>query len=267
MSRDGTGILVFGHTRLDHILLTLESLGRQGCLPRTEVWLDGHSAHQEWKPRVRAVRKAVADAYPEVRRTFYEGRVGIEKLMLDALSAASERYERIIVLEDDCFPTRDAITLFEEALGIAAADPASYSVYGHPFLVPAEGDTITRFQGWGWATSSEKLVALLPDLRRCFAMSEPEYLAFVERSLTPDVCARLDVTPGRDVINVLRSFFSWDSCTALLAAQRGLHHRRTRKRAVYNCGMGPDSSHFATSELLRNPPYNMISLHEAFDHW
>ena len=105
---------------------------------------------------------------------------------------------------------------------------------------------------------------LLAELKACFMMPESEYLAWVRGCLTDEVRVRLDVTPGRDVVNVLGSFFSWDSCTALLTAMRGLCHKKTATRVVYNCGMGPDSGHFTLNDRFRRPPFNMIAPEEVW---
>jgi len=267
MSRGKTGIIVLGHSRPVLLQNVLESLRRQGRGNDIHVWLDGHAGRPLLVGPVQQCRELVIKQFPNVHLSAINGNIGIEKLMIDGLSFMSSRYDRIIVLEDDCFPTSCAIEEFEKALDEIQDRPEVYSVYGHHFLTESEGETITRFQGWGWATTRRKLLAVLAEMKKCFAMAEPDYLRWVQRNLTPEVVARLDVTPGRNCITVAQSFFCWDACTCLITAARRLVHKKTTKRVIYNCGMGDGSMHFADNERFRRPPFNMIAPKEVWDYY
>lgn len=261
------GIIVFGHRRKQHLSSVLESLKRQDMLDATHVWLDGYSHASEMMDQVMACR-SLQQNFPQAHWQFGYGRLGIEKLMLDGLSFMARQYEKIIVLEDDCFPTHNAVKVFLDMLAEIENDPAIYSVYGHYFATPNEGGTFTRFQGWGWATTRNKLVPVLSQLKAMFMMSEADYLSWTDSALTPEIIAKLDVTPGRDVVKVLRQQFSWDSATALLTAILGLSHRKTPERVIYNCGLGVGSGHFkADSDFLRQPPFNMIGVDEVWQYF
>ena len=194
----------------------------------------------------------------------HRGHLGIEKLMIDGLAYMMERYDRIIILEDDCFPVRGAIREFEMALDDVDNDDTVFSVYGHHFMVPGEGPRFSRFQGWGWATTTRKLRPIHEEVSQLFSLNEKNYLARVQELITPDVEARLDKTPPRDVLKVLSLFFSWDSCTSLLTAARGLDHAPTKRRVIYNCGLTPGHGHFQPQEKNRKPPFNMIMPDEAW---
>ena len=153
----GTGVIVYGHSRPMLLRNLLESLRLQGTKDDLHVWLDGH----QWRPAligpVQQCRELVQKQFPQAHLTAMNGNLGIEKLMMDGLSFMSSHYDRIIVLEDDCFPTSCAIEEFKKALDEIEKRPDVYSVYGHHFLTESEGETITRFQGWGWATTRGKL--------------------------------------------------------------------------------------------------------------
>lgn len=261
------GIVVLGHRRPALLRNLLDSLRRQKSLHRTHVWVDGIAHASELLPKVQAVRN--------LQRSFTcagwvncHGRLGIEKLMLDALTDMSRRFRDIIVLEDDCFPTADAVDVFRQMLDSVRDDRGIYSVYGNPFGIEGEGEVFSRFQGWGWATTREKLLPILAQLKAMFMMSEPDYLAWTSKVLTPAVRARLDVTGRRNVTDVLTRQFSWDSATALLTALLDLRHRRTPHRIVYNCGSGEDSGHFRRSvDEYRSPPFNMIGANEVWQYF
>ena len=261
------GIAVFGHRRAGVMRNLLESLRRQGVLDRTHVWIDGIAHAAEMLPKVQAVRALQRD-FPTAGWVNCHGRLGIEKLMLDALTGMARQYRDIIVLEDDCFPTADAVQVFRETLDLARDDRSIFSVYGNPFGVANEEEVFTRFQGWGWATTRDKLLPVLAQLKAMFMMSEPDYLAWVKKVLTPAVRAKLEVTGRRNVTEVLGRQFSWDSATTLLTALLGLRHRRTPRRVVYNCGAGEDSGHFRRGiDDYREPPFNMIGADEVWQYF
>ena len=261
------GILVFGHRRAGLMRNLLESLRRQGVLDRTHVWVDGIAHAAEITPKVEAVR-ALRREFPTARWVNCHGRLGIEKLMLDGLTAMARDHRDIVVLEDDCFPTADAIEVFRSTLDEVRDDAGIYSVYGNPFGTEGDALVFPRFQGWGWATTRDKLLPVLAQLKSMFMMSEPEYLAWTAKVMTPAIRSRLDVTGRRNVTAVLGRQFSWDSATTLLTALLGLQHRRTTHRIVYNCGSGEDSGHFrAQVDEYRAPPFNMIGADEVWQHF
>jgi FkbM family methyltransferase len=261
------GIIVFGYLRKKHLLNVLESLKRQDVLSATHVWIDGFSHASELRELVEGCQSLKA-AYPQAHWQFHFGRMGIEKLMLDGLSCMARQYENIIVLEDDCFPTSNAISVFLEHLSGIDKDLSVYSVYGHHFGTPNEGRLFSRFQGWGWATTRKKLIPVLSQLKAMFIMPEADYLKWVASALSPEIISKLDVTPGRDVIKVLNRQFSWDSATALLTAILGMSHCKTSERVIYNCGLGTNSGHFQTdSNFLRHPPFNMIGVDEVWQYF
>jgi len=262
-----TGIIVFGHTRPMLLENLLESLKRQGATENVHVWLDGHHGRPALKDKVEACRTLVKAKYPLAKLTALHGNIGIEKMTIDGLSFMSQRYDNIIILEDDCFPTAHAIAEFERALDEVKDRPEVYSVYGHYFLTPSEGDTITRFQGWGWATTRQKLLPVLEEIKRVFMLTEPEYLEWAGKNLTPEVVQRLDVTPGRNCVTTIARHFCWDGATCLITAMCKLVHQKTSRRVIYNCGMGEESMHFSGKDICRKPPLNMILPNEVWNYF
>lgn len=262
---DRLGILVLGYNRPHHLQAVLESLRLQGRIGDVHVWIDGTQGRGEYLAANEAAI-ALARRYGIRELRVQNAHLGIEKMMLDALGRMSALYDRVLVLEDDCFPLEGGVEAFETALADIADADDIYSVYGHHFgTEPAENPDFTRFQGWGWAAHSTRIRALLPELQRLFAMEEQAYLDHVAAAMTDQVRDRLDRTPGRNVLNTLQKFFSWDSATALVTAQRGLVHRRTPRPAVVNTGIVAGIGHFRRDEpRLRQAPFNMIPLDEAW---
>lgn len=261
-----TCILVIGYNRPYHLQAVLESLRLQDKLSICHVWIDGTQGRAEYKnDNIKTIEIAKRYHCKEVR--LHWGHLGIEKLMLDALKELTSLYDSIIILEDDCFPIEGSIDKIIKDIELINKDKEIYSVYGHHF--ECESDLtrkFSRFQGWGWASTSEKIKKVLPELERLFLLSEKEYLKEVDKYLTQSVIDRLDITPGRDVINVLRHGFSWDSATAMLCASYGLDHLRTEKKQIYNTGFSKNVGHFESeSKRLLNPPFNIIPLQKAWN--
>lgn len=251
------GIVVFGHTRALLLADTLESLKKQNSLEFVDLWIDGDQGVTDLKRKV-SVTHRIVEKYNVGTRNFHRGHLGFRKLILLAMQQAVQKYKYIIFLEDDCFPSRNAINTFTEELKSIEDEENVFSVYGHHFLMAEDTGLCSRFQGWGWATTSRKLKPYLDKLISCYSMHEKDYLAFVEKSLTPEVIKLLDVTPPRLPTHTLRNFFAWDETMALLTALDGKLHKPTRERVIYNCGMGEGSSRFGDFEKFTKPPFNIV---------
>lgn len=260
------GILVFAHTRPLTLGDTLESLERQNALQYVDLWVDGYQGIVDLKHKVELTHR-VADGYNVSVRRYHKGQLGFRKLMLLALQSAVKNYNHILFLEDDCFPTRSAVQTFRDELAQISADDSVFSVYGHPFLMAEDGGYCNRFQGWGWATTSQKLAPYVDEMISLYSISEPEYLDFVDQTLTPELMTLLDVTPPRQPSYTLRSFFAWDETLALLTARDGKRHKLTPQRTIYNCGIGNDASRFAGDDTFFNPPFNLIQPDEVWKYF
>lgn len=262
------GILILGYNRPYHLQAVLESLRLQDRLHYVHVWIDGTQGRCEYRG-ANDHSVLIANRYDVNEVRAQNSHLGIEKIMLDALDEMTRRYDRVLILEDDCFPLQGAIDDFEDSLAAVKNKPEVYSVYGHHFCTEDERDLdFSRFQGWGWAAHSERVRALLPELKQLFMMSEREYLAHINNELDDSLRKRLDRTPGRDVLGVLANFFSWDSATAFLTARYNMVHRRTSEVTVKNTGIVSGIGHFTEDQpRLRNPPFNMIPLDEAWQHY
>ncbi|NGO56109.1 hypothetical protein G6N73_34970 [Mesorhizobium camelthorni] len=260
------GVAVFGFNRPDLMEGVLTSLGHQKMLGRVHVFIDG----DQGRPHARAIINEVADVaarFPVRAIHRRAGNLGFRKMMLQAMTIMSDRYDMMLFLEDDCFPTRDCCRIFRAELGLIAKQDDVFSVYGHPFGLPNETEYFTRFQGWGWGTTSAKLKPVLSDLVRCYWMDEADFLAFTHEAMTEEILQRIDVTPGRQPSVTLKRFFAWDETTCLLTALRGMKHKRTAVRVIHNCGAGSAGSHFTKVEHYRKPPFNMIAADEVWDHF
>ena len=263
---DDLGVALFAHDRADCVVHVLEALARQNGLANVHVWIDGDQGRPQKRAEVDFLYECVK-TYPVKAIHKNRGNFGFRKMMLLSMKHMMKEYDRILFLEDDCFPTRRALRDVSGALDAIEKRDDIFSVYGHPFLVPGEEEGLFRFQGWGWATTRAKLEPLWKELADCYWMTEKEYLDFVERNLTPEMEETIDVTPPRQPTSTLKKFFAWDETLGLLAAMRGQKNLRTEERIIYNFGAGGKSSHFTKVEHFRKPPFNMVSAAEIWDYY
>ncbi len=260
------GIVVFAHTRHLHIVDVLDSLKKQGALKYAHLWIDGHQGSPTIKDKVALTHDAISKF--EVKKVHrHNGQLGFRKMMLLALTDAVHRFERFVVLEDDCFPTKEAIQVFNDELDIIDKQDDVFSVYGHHFLTESEGEYCDRFQGWGWATTSNKMKPLLAQLVECYSLTEERYLAFVNRVITPEIIKKIDVTPPRNPSHTLTKFFAWDETLGLLAALDGKKHKKTSKRVIYNFGASEDGARFKNVDWYREPPFNMVAHSDVWNYF
>jgi len=260
------GVAVFAHDRSAFAASVLEGLALQNGLANVHVWIDGDQGNPKKRAEIDIVHDCVKE-FPVKAVHRNRGNFGFRKVMLLSMKYMMQHYEKILFLEDDCFPSQDALSEFSRALDAVKNDDGVFSVYGHPFLIPNEEAGTARFQGWGWATTAQKLERVWPELLDCYMMTESEYLAFVDGKLTPEIEAAIDVTPPRQPTATLKKFFAWDETLGLLTALRGMHHKPSRQRVIYNFGMSPKSAHFGPAEQFRKPPFNMIAFDEIWDHY
>lgn len=266
-ARQPLGIAVFAYDRGENVENVLESLALQSALDQTHVWIDGDQGNPDKKKRLDETTARISRfAVKHVHRN--RGNFGFRKMMIVAMRKMFEQYERVLFLEDDCFPTRYAVQGFSHELDLIEQNPEIMSVYGHPFLVPGEQEGgIGRFQGWGWASTRDKLMPLWPTLLDTYLMSEDEYRTFVADNLTQEILDHIDVTPGRQPSSTLPKFFAWDEVLGFLAALNGMSHKATTERLIYNFGVGATSTHFGKIDHYRAPPFNMVTIDEIWQQF
>lgn len=262
------GILVFGYNRPDHLQSVLESLRLQGRLKNAHIWIDGTQDRGEYQD-ANSKSAEIARRFASAECRIHRSHLGIEKLMIDGLKHMAKLYETILILEDDCFPIEGSIDDIEQALCDIKDKEEIFSVYGHPFgTEPDQSLDFTRFQGWGWGVHSRQVDKLMPELERLFLMDEKTYVETIAARMTPDIVERLDRTKGRNVLEVLKIFFSWDSALSFLTAEKRLLHRRTARDIILNTGISQGIGHFRDDNaFVRSPPFNMIRLEEAWAHF
>ena len=261
------GIAIYTFDRADSVESVLESLLLQDGLQHAHVWIDGDQGNPKRRKLLDETEKLV-NTFPVKQVHRNRGNYGFRKMMIVSMRKMFEMYDRVLFLEDDCFPTRHALKGFSLELDRIENDDSVFSVYGHPFLTEQEKTgPIGRFQGWGWASTRDKLMPIWPSLLDAYLMSEDEYKNFINAELTDEVLKHIDVTPGRQPSSTFTKFFAWDEVLCFLTGQKGLTHQRTTERLIYNFGVGDSSTHFGNIDHYRKPPFNMVSINEIWEHF
>jgi len=261
------GVAVYTFDRADSVESVLESLLLQDGLENAHVWIDGDQGNPKRRKLLDETEKLV-ETFPVKQIHRNRGNYGFRKMMIVSMRKMFEMYDRVLFLEDDCFPTRHTIKGFSSELDDIENDESVFSVYGHPFLTEQEkSGPIGRFQGWGWASTRQKLMPLWPSLLDAYLMSEDEYKQYIDGALNKKILSHIDVTPGRQPSSTFTKFFAWDETLCFLAGQKGLTHKRTSERLIYNFGVGDSSTHFGNVDHYRKPPFNMVTINEIWDHF
>jgi len=160
MGKKDLGIIVFGYIRLTCLSNTLKSLALQKA-GNVHVWFDvPEELNSELCDKSSKCINFVNENYQQFEINIMREHLGIELMTLEGLEYMCEQYNKIIVLEDDCFPISCAVNIFNDDLDKLTNNDEIFSIYGHHYLVPAEvnGNPIGRFNGWGWATHSHKII-------------------------------------------------------------------------------------------------------------
>lgn len=260
------GIILYTFTRTEAALLVLESLKKQGMLHCVEVWMDGDQGNPVIKSKLdEAEQRLQTFGVSNIRR--HRGNLGFRKLILHSLFHMSTTYERFIILEDDCFPSENAVAHFQTSLDRHADDPSVLTTYGSHFSFPQEQPLCPRFQPWGWASWGDKLLPVLHDLAYLYSLPEQTFIEWAKSATTPEIVEAIDCIPQRAATDTITRFFAWDEALCLLAALRGQKHAPTDIRCIYNFGVGEDSTHFTRIDYYRKPPFNMVLKDEVWDHF
>lgn len=154
----GCAVVLFAYDRPDHTRRVLESLDRDGVGALT-VYSDGPAAPDD-VAAVQAVRQVVrSHAGPRARIVEREDNLGLARSIIQGVSQALERADRVIVLEDDCVALPGFLDYMGRALERYAGDDAvgCISGYGPPGVrrppgYDADGYFTRRVSSWGWGT-------------------------------------------------------------------------------------------------------------------
>lgn len=187
-----TPVVLFTYKRPDHTRTTLTTLALNALASQTDLFVfsDGPKLEAD-AAAVSAVRDVVRTATGFASVTLIERPVnmGLARSVITGVTELFERYDRLIVLEDDLETSSNFLRYMNEALDSYRDDPLAFSVTGHtfpePFLkIPDDYpfDTYAgyRCSSWSWATWRDRwqLIDWSMDYFKDFCCNSAEQDAF-----------------------------------------------------------------------------------------
>ncbi|MEM6726826.1 MAG: glycosyltransferase [Bacteroidota bacterium] len=152
-----TAIALFVYNRLAHTKQVLEALlAADGATNlRLFIYSDGPKAGEEQV--VKMVRQLINDFPWPGTKTIVErsSNHGLAKNITGGVSAVLDRFDQIIVLEDDIMLSKGAIRYFQEALRTYRDDEKVMHISAYNWPLKTEMPETFLFRGmscWGWAT-------------------------------------------------------------------------------------------------------------------
>lgn len=158
-------VVIFTFNRLEHTKKTIEELKINILAEETEIFIfsDGPRTEEENK-KVELVRQYIRniDGFKSVEIIESKNNKGLAKSVIEGVTEIINKYEKVIVLEDDLVTSKFYLKYMNESLELYEKrnDIWSISGYGPDIDIPStykEDVYITRRgSSWGWATWKDR---------------------------------------------------------------------------------------------------------------
>lgn len=162
-----TPVILFVYSRPWHTQQTVEALRKNDLATESELFIfaDGPKANatEEQKERIRQVREYIhnIDGFKKVTLQKSEQNIGCADSIIQGISSVFERYDKVIVIEDDIVTSKCFLRFMNESLDFFENDDRIFSVSGYTF--PSKTMNIPesykkdiylsyRHGSWGWGT-------------------------------------------------------------------------------------------------------------------
>ena len=154
-------ICLFVYSRINELRLTVESLQKNFLAPESQlfIFLDG-SGNDHDKESVNRVSKFIQTIDGFANVTIYESKIhnGLAKSIISGVTKIIDKYDKVIVLEDDlilstnflCFMNQ-ALTFYEEKKRILSISGYAFQLK-YPINYNYDVALSLRASSWGWAT-------------------------------------------------------------------------------------------------------------------
>lgn len=161
-------IVLFVYNRADHFEKTVNALANCAESRDSDLFIfsDGPKDDRA-APAVKAVRKLANEIkesgrFKSVTVTESAENKGLANSVISGVSAVTEQYGRVIVLEDDCVPSMYFLKYMNECLSAFEKNEriGAISGYSPPIVLPKDykADLFTAYRScsWGWATWKDR---------------------------------------------------------------------------------------------------------------
>ena len=158
-------IILFVYNRPEHTKRTIESLMKNDLASKSELFIFSDCAKiDEEAQKVKAVREYIITikGFQMVEVIESDRNLGLARSVISGVSNLFNKYQRLIVLEDDIITSPNFLTFMNNALKYYKNDNYIFSISGylHPIHLPDKFNKdvfITyRSSSWGWATWKDR---------------------------------------------------------------------------------------------------------------
>ncbi len=170
-------IVLFVYNRPEHTRACLEYLAQNELAAKSELYIFADGAKPGSEDAVAAVREVITRPW-RFKRVTIETRDqnrGLAANVIAGVTSILERYDRVIVLEDDLVVSPYFLQFMNDALTLYADEPGVGHIQACDFTQdPTLPDTfLIKFTGsWGWATWRRAWQYFNPDGRALLAQFE-----------------------------------------------------------------------------------------------
>jgi len=161
-------LLLFTYKRLEPLKQTISALKKNYLAASTELYIysDGSKSEKDAE-QVNAVREYLktVDGFKKVVVVNAAQNKGLAKSIITGVTIALEKYDRVIVLEDDLLTTPNFLDFMNSGLSCYNDNEKVFSISGYSFdLGEAQPDGkplseayfLNRGWSWGWATWKDR---------------------------------------------------------------------------------------------------------------
>ncbi|MGN8844464.1 glycosyltransferase [Niallia sp. HCP3S3_B10] len=154
-------VILFVYNRPEHTKRTIQSLKSNSLANETDLFIFSDAPkNQRDVDKVKEVRKVINSirGFKNIHIIEQRENKGLAKSVIDGVSEVIDRYERVIVLEDDLVSSPIFLNYMNECLEKYASDENIWSISGYGPKINIEKDykscvyLAPRGCSWGWAT-------------------------------------------------------------------------------------------------------------------
>ncbi|MDD2505595.1 MAG: glycosyltransferase [Bacilli bacterium] len=168
MQKELAPILIFTYSRPEHTKNTIEALSNNVYAKDSEVWIFSDNAKNEKSlDNVKKVREYINTVpkkkyFKKVTIIEADKNKGLANSIISGVTDIINKYEKVIVLEDDLITTEYFIKYMNECLDFYKENNSIWSISGYnlPINIPNtyNHDIYMSYRGcsWGWATWKDR---------------------------------------------------------------------------------------------------------------
>lgn len=161
-------VVIFVYNRPDHTKQTIEALAKNLLSKETEVFIFSDAAkNQKSLSKVNEVRTyidslAIRNLFKSVNIIKSERNKGLANSVIDGVSEIINKYNKVIVVEDDLVSSNDFLQYMNDALDYYESSATIWSISGYnlPIEIPTDYKSEIYFSyrgcSWGYATWKDR---------------------------------------------------------------------------------------------------------------